>query len=773
MAKQSKQPMDWFLLILVVVLIMSSAWTMPAADWADNLSILPFLAILSVLSGAALARSRFQGWLAAIFGWSYGIFLIGWQLGLTLDQAMIWRDRLESLAGRFSFYMTVVMRGGSNADPLIFVFLMALLYWALGLSAAWMVFRRNRAWPAVIPSGLVVLINVYNYRGRLNLDWYLAFYLFVALIIVARVEYSEKFEFWQQLRARVPSDASFRISQAGLITALLIVTLAWGVPAMARYDNLSEFWHSVTQPWRDFRDELGDVVGELRGYTPVGTDFYGSRLRLGGGYQPDDRLLFLAEPERFPSNSSRFYWRQTVYETYRADGVWIETPSTTHPFDPAIGDLTLEDNQGREVIEITITPQRRAIRSLMHASQPVWLNRSASVHAILDEAGLPVDIVGVRSELPVLQGEPYRLRSFIPIPSANQLRLAGTDYPGWVADRYLQLPPTITPRTMELAQTITAGLETPYEQAVAITRWLRSNIEYSRTIDSPPEGVEPIDWFLFDYRIGFCDYYASAEVVLLRSLGIPARLAGGYARGDYDAAEGIYSVTGMDAHAWPEVYFPGVGWVEFEPTVSQDLLIRPELTDEEASLLENDDLGDPFEALTEEERLENLIEPEEPVAPLDVSILTRPQWTRIIVVSLLAVIVGTVWLHSQPDRWAKAIRIFNRGFELVGVSPPARLRPSSSYPMTPIALVYERWTVWLERLGITLAPTQTPFERARAFGAAVPDEAESGWNIVHAYADERFGGHALADQEVRQLWRGMSAKLRLAWLWKLTERWRE
>jgi transglutaminase-like putative cysteine protease len=773
MAKQSKQPVDWFLLIMMVVLIMASAWTMPAADWADNLNILPFLAILSVLFGAALARSRFPGWIATIFGWSYGIFLIGWQLGLTLDQAMIWRDRLQVLVGRFSFYLSIIVRGGSNADPLMFVLLMALLYWALGLSAGWVVFRRNQAWAAVIPAGLVVLINVYNYRGRSNLDWYLAFYLFVALVVVARVEYSQKFDFWQKLRARVPSDASYRISQAGLITAFLVVTLAWGAPAMARYDSLSDFWHSVTQPWREFREDLGDIVGDLRGYTPVGVEFYGSTLRLGEGYQPDEDLLFLADPERFPSNSSRFYWRQTVYETYREDGLWIETPSTTHPFDPAIGDLTLEANQGREVIEIVFSPQRRAIRSLMHSSQPVWLNRSASVHAILDDAGLPVDIVGVRSQLSVAQGEPVRMRSNIPIPSANELRLAGQDYPEWVTERYLQLPSTITPRTIELAQTITADLETPYEQAVAITRWLRSNIEYSRTIEAPPEDVEPIDWFLFDYQIGYCDYYASAEVVLLRSLGIPARLAGGYARGEYDAAEGIYSVTGLDSHSWPEVYFPGIGWVEFEPTVSQDVLIRPELTDEEASLLENDDLGDPFEEITEEERLQDLIEPDETVAPLDVSVLTRPQWVRMIAVSLLAVVVAAVWLHSQPDRWSRAVRIFNRGFEFIGVSPPARLRPRSTYPLTPIALVYERWTVWLHRLGLTLSSTQTPFERARVFGAAVPDEAESGWEIVKAYVNERFGGQTVTDQEVRQLWHGMSARLRLAWLWKLTERWRD
>ena len=134
----------------------------------------------------------------------------------------------------------------------------------------------------------------------------------------------------------------------------------------------------------------------------------------------------------------------------------------------------------------------------------------------------------------------------------------------------------ITDRTLELAVTITEGLEMPYDKAIAVTSWLRQNIQYSRITDSPPEDVEPIDWFLFDYQIGYCNFYASAEVIMLRSLGIPARLAAGYARGEYTPSDGLYQVEGEDSHSWPEVYFPGYGWIEFEPTVSQAIITRPE-----------------------------------------------------------------------------------------------------------------------------------------------------------------------------------------------------
>jgi hypothetical protein len=87
--------------------------------------------------------------------------------------------------------------------------------------------------------------------------------------------------------------------------------------------------------------------------------------------------------------------------------------------------------------------------------------------------------------------------------------------------------------------------------------------------------VDPLLWVLSDYKKGFCMYYASAEVLMLRTLGIPARMAVGFAQGKLDPQNDTYTVLRGDAHAWPEVYFPGVGWVEFEPTGNQDPLVRP------------------------------------------------------------------------------------------------------------------------------------------------------------------------------------------------------
>jgi hypothetical protein len=114
---------------------------------------------------------------------------------------------------------------------------------------------------------------------------------------------------------------------------------------------------------------------------------------------------------------------------------------------------------------------------------------------------------------------------------------------------------------------------TPFEKAILITRYLRSNINYSETIPEAPRNTDRLEWVLFDLKQAYCVYYASAEVLMLRSVGIPARMAVGFTQGERDG--NTYVVRRLNSHAWPEVYFPGIGWVEFEPTAGEAPLDRP------------------------------------------------------------------------------------------------------------------------------------------------------------------------------------------------------
>jgi len=148
--------------------------------------------------------------------------------------------------------------------------------------------------------------------------------------------------------------------------------------------------------------------------------------------------------------------------------------------------------------------------------------------------------------------------------SGQLLREASTDYPQELRATYLQLP-RLDPRIAQLARQVTARDRTPYDKAVTIETYLRSNYQYTLDLTGRP-GEDPLSRFLFVNRAGHCEYFASAMTVFLRALGIPARYVNGFLPGEYNDVGSDYIVRASDAHSWVEVYFPGYGWQTFDPT---------------------------------------------------------------------------------------------------------------------------------------------------------------------------------------------------------------
>ncbi len=180
------------------------------------------------------------------------------------------------------------------------------------------------------------------------------------------------------------------------------------------------------------------------------------------------------------------------------------------------------------------------------------------------------------------QGTIYTVVSTDNTATADQLRAATVPLPPTdpaadqltpdLVNRYLQLPHPY-PRVAALAASITAGSSTPgnadprtYDKVEAIERWMSSHIHYTTDIPPLPTGADAVDSFLFGSRLGFCEQISTATVVMLRSLGIPAREAVGYVPGGYDPITDLYDVQAKDAHAWVQVWFPGYGWQNFDPT---------------------------------------------------------------------------------------------------------------------------------------------------------------------------------------------------------------
>ena len=185
------------------------------------------------------------------------------------------------------------------------------------------------------------------------------------------------------------------------------------------------------------------------------------------------------------------------------------------------------------------------------------------------------DVLSLRSPgREIKSRDAYEITSSVSQAKGEQLRYAGTDYPTWALERYTQLPDDLPRRVRNLASDVTYREDSPYEKAKAIEEYL-SSFPYTLIVDPPPFDADGVDHFLFTLRQGYSEYFASAMTVMLRSVGIPARLATGYTTGDKVLGEDIYVVTDSHSHGWVEAYMPGYWWIPFEPTRSTGGSVLP------------------------------------------------------------------------------------------------------------------------------------------------------------------------------------------------------
>jgi transglutaminase-like putative cysteine protease len=203
---------------------------------------------------------------------------------------------------------------------------------------------------------------------------------------------------------------------------------------------------------------------------------------------------------------------------------------------------------------------------------------------------IAANTLSVRTVDPVSTGDSYQATVSVSTATESDLSAAGTEYPGWILDRYLQLPGTIPSRVIDLAQELTKDIEAPYQKAVAIQDYLRT-LEYTLDIEAPPDGTDGVDYFLFELKKGYCQYFASAMAVLLRASGVPSRMVAGYGPGELMEQYGPGDMMGhgsaawqdwqdafavQNSHAWCEAFFPGYGWIPFEPSPVRPVVTRGE-----------------------------------------------------------------------------------------------------------------------------------------------------------------------------------------------------
>ncbi|MBS3784049.1 MAG: hypothetical protein KGY78_06365, partial [Anaerolineae bacterium] len=493
---------------LLTLALLTAVGRLVATEWVAYLDLTQTLVVLGLVAGLALGQSTFSPPIATLFGLLYGAFAVPWQLGLTtayLSEDALWRDRLVVLANRLLEAVMQFAQQEPVEDPALFLSAMAVLAWTLSVHAGYALTRRASPWRVILPPGLATLLiqtsDPYRPRGI----WYLAGYFFFSLLLPARLTFLQLRRRWRQDDARIPPliglDLSYAI--AGVVVALIL--LAWTAPAAADVlPSARRIWDRATRPWEERAEKLFASL-QRQGATITVADYYGDEFPLGRGRELSDSLVASVQvPEAPPS--VRFYWRAKVYDQYSGGRWHTEVLTKTERLGSGASVWDFPELEGRRTLTFTFaSPQ--PMKTLYVAPQPRWVSRRVEVDLAENPDGT-VDMASLHAVPPLGAGETYVARSSVADMTVAELRDAGAEYPEWVTDRYLKLPDTITVRTRDLAEQIAEGRETPYDVVAAVTRYLRNTIRYTETItDTPAANQEPLDWFLFDLRAGFCNYY--------------------------------------------------------------------------------------------------------------------------------------------------------------------------------------------------------------------------------------------------------------------------
>ncbi|MFW5956991.1 MAG: transglutaminase TgpA family protein [Natronomonas sp.] len=243
------------------------------------------------------------------------------------------------------------------------------------------------------------------------------------------------------------------------------------------------------------------------------------------------------------------YWRVSGYDRYTGSS-WVRTDE----YDPYAG--ILEGPSGESELNTQNITTESPAGVMPAAWRPVKID-SAPVVVQTSTSG------DLEPASPLETNESYQVRSLEPTASAETLRRARASEPEEIETQYTQLPESTPDRVGNFTTQLTADADTRYDTARTIETWLRQEREYSLDVDRPRGDIA--DAFLFEMEAGYCTYYATTMVAMLRTQGIPARFVTGYTTGDR-IDENEWVLRGTNSHAWVEVYFPGQGWIEFDPT---------------------------------------------------------------------------------------------------------------------------------------------------------------------------------------------------------------
>ena len=558
----------WLSVGLIAVMMLALAWSVQEARWLESLQFVIPAALFSVVAATVLAltplRPSYALPLGALAGGGVIIWAVGGEYFTDLDHL----GRVLALREELVEWLRAVAFAGYPLQLTPYALGVGALVWVTGFMTAYAVLRHHRPLDGVLVAGTALVANMA--ATYTDLFRFLVLFAAAALLLLLRASLAHRELGWRARRVSETEEVPASIMRSGLIFAAGSLVLAWGLTSVAVGAPLGDAWRHLDTAWNDLSGGLNRIFGSVQNTSSrIGTVGYTSEISVSPTWESRDDLILTVASDR------SYYLRAAAYDVYTGMG-W-RTSSESVRGVPPDQPLYPGDSLERPVVtgafrRVTITveledPNGRALYT------PGFPVRAYLPAVVTDIGGQPL-FGRLEAASPVNAGEAYQISADVSMATEAQLASAGTEYPPTISALYLGTD-GISAETGELALQVVeeSGAADPYHQAEALANYLRTSplFTYDTSVTLPGAGEgDVVHHFLFDAegRRGFCQQFASSMVLMARSLGIPARLAVGYAPGDSAGDPGIYVVRQRDAHAWAELYFPGYGWQIFEATKS-------------------------------------------------------------------------------------------------------------------------------------------------------------------------------------------------------------
>jgi transglutaminase-like putative cysteine protease len=572
--------------LLAVTLVAATTWAVMVADWVDGTAVTLVAAVAAAAEAVLVARSLVGRAVAAVAAPVLGLIVI-----VLLTLGSMPTDGGAGLHHVVLRYVEAFADGLFQSDDWSFLVGLCGVMWLVGFWTGWLAIREHRGVLAVLPAYAVLAVNALNAPTLEHVLVPEAVAAALSLLVVTRAHLADLESGWRRRRVIAMPGTGRSFGRAAAAASAVVLLLAVVMPPLTTVDISGRLFHIGSG--QGSREGVGGLRGGgvVEQQSPIQ---FSADTRPGGPLVSDPRPVL-----SYTSDRSEGVYLRVVNDTVFEQGNWFYCdpralvrrplgPGGSVPLDavPADGAVGGEERRVRVRIVLDATAAAGQTDAIFPGEpQSVLSGGSVPPGSVTSCVGpgaaaggglLTVDRVPLRRGVTSMDSV-----GLAPAATEEQLRSAGEDDPAWA--RELTRLPTMGPdderqkeQITALARAWTQGLTSRYDRAAAIEQILRSSrFTYTLTPPRPPRGVWPVTFFLLSSHQGYCQYFASSMATMLRSLGIPARVVGGYGGGAVDdgspsARTVTHRVRTTDAHNWVEAYFPHHGWIPFEPTPPSD-----------------------------------------------------------------------------------------------------------------------------------------------------------------------------------------------------------